>query len=248
VWAQQSSQGSAAQKSSQSGEQRGQSGQQAKMAAGLISAEQLKGKKVMDAQNRNVGEITNLFVDPKSGRIQRADIDFDIGPAHKYSVSWDKLKVRQQGNDMVVTLDESIVKRVQQAGASGRAREGEGLFYRDYDVAGIGDAERAQQRQISASQLSAEQIRKIQQKLNQEGFHAGQVDGKWSNETQTAIRNFQQNKGLQTTGQLDEKTVDELGLDADEFRQQAQPANQRNQSASDRGSSGSKSATGGSSR
>jgi peptidoglycan hydrolase-like protein with peptidoglycan-binding domain len=67
-----------------------------------------------------------------------------------------------------------------------------------------------------------EQIRKVQQKLNQEGFHAGQVDGKWSSETQSAIRNFQQSKGMKATGQLDERTLDELGLEADEFRQKSQ--------------------------
>jgi peptidoglycan hydrolase-like protein with peptidoglycan-binding domain len=44
------------------------------------------------------------------------------------------------------------------------------------------------------------------------------VNGKWSSETQNAISNFQQMKGLKTTGQLDERTLDQLGLEADEFR------------------------------
>ena len=91
----------------------------------------------------------------------------------------------------------------------------------DGGVFGVGDS---QNRQISASQLNAEQIRKIQQKLNQQGFHAGQVDGKWSSETQAAIRNFQQSKGMKVSGQLDELTLDELGLEADEFRQKAKSA------------------------
>jgi peptidoglycan hydrolase-like protein with peptidoglycan-binding domain len=106
-------------------------------------------------------------------------------------------------------------------GEKTRAQQGEqrqndrGLFER---------ASEDQQR-LPADQMSAEQIRKVQQQLNKEGFHAGSVDGKWSSQTQSAIRNFQESKGLQVTGQLDERTLDELGLDADEFREQSQPEN-----------------------
>ena len=225
AWAQQSKEGKATQSKQSSEQQSKQSRQQDKIADGLITATDLQDHRVLDAQNREVGTITNLFIDPQSGRIQRADIEFSrsiFNGDHKYSVAWDKLKVREQGQDVVVTLDESIVKRVQQAGAS-RVTEGDGVYTQRQvgGVLGLGDS---QNQQISASQLNAEQIRKIQQKLNQQGFHAGQVDGKWSSETQAAIRNFQQSKGMKVSGQLDERTLDELGLEADEFRQKAKPA------------------------
>jgi sporulation protein YlmC with PRC-barrel domain len=221
VWAQQSKQDKATQS-----KQGSQPRQQDKIAEGLIPATALQDHEVVDAKNREIGTITNLFVDPKSGRIERADIEFSnsiFGSDHKYSVAWDKLNVKRQGEDVVVTMDESIVKRVQQAGKSGRVAEGEGVYTqrRDDGILGMGDSGKSQQ-PIQASQLSAEQIRKVQQKLNQEGFHAGQVDGKWSSETQSAIRNFQQSKGMKATGQLDERTLDELGLEADEFRQRSQ--------------------------
>ena len=51
-----------------------------------------------------------------------------------------------------------------------------------------------------------------------QGFDAGPVNGKWGSEAQTAVRNFQQMKGLNVTGQLDKRTLDEMDLDADEFR------------------------------
>jgi sporulation protein YlmC with PRC-barrel domain len=221
AWAQQSGQNKAPQS-----KQGSQSRQQGKMADNLIAANELQDHKVLDAQNREVGTITNVFIDTQSGKVQRADIEFStsiFGGDHKYSVAWDKLKVKEQGQDVVVTLDESIVKRVQQAGKTGRVAEGEGIYSQRQDggILGVGEPGRDQQ-PISASQLSTEQIRKIQQKLNQEGFHAGQVDGKWSSETQSAIRNFQTNKGMKATGQLDERTLDELGLEADEFRQKKQ--------------------------
>jgi sporulation protein YlmC with PRC-barrel domain len=222
AWAQQSGQDKAA-PSKQSSQARQQSN---KIAENLIPASTLQDQEVVDAKNREIGTITNLFVDPQSGRIQRADIEFStslFGPDHKYSVEWDKLNVKRQGQEVVVTMDESIVKRVQQAGKSGRVAEGEGVYTQRQDggILGLGDSQRSQQ-PISASQLNVEQIRKVQQKLNQEGFHAGQVDGKWSSETQSAIRNFQQSKGMKATGQLDERTLDELGLEADEFRQKSQ--------------------------
>ena len=232
AWAQQNSQ-----KAMQS-KPGSQSQHQDKMADNLINANELEDHKVVDAQNREVGTITDLFIDPRSGKVQRADIEFSssiFGGGHKYSIAWDKLKVKEQGKDVVVTLDESIVKRVQQAGASGKVKEGDGIYSqqeRGGAILGVGDSQKDQQ-QISAAQLSSEQIRKIQQELNKKGFDAGQVDGKWSSETQTAIRNFQQSKGLNTTGQLNERTLDELGLEPDEFRE-------KSQSRSGSGSTGSK--------
>jgi sporulation protein YlmC with PRC-barrel domain len=211
LWAQQ-----AAQKNSPSSQTRPQF-----KGAGMITATDLQDHKVLDTENREVGTITNLFIDPQSGRIQRADIEFSrsvFGGDHKYSVAWEKLNVREQGNDVVVRLDESIIKRVQQAGASGRIAEGDGIYAqgdRREGVSGVGDSK---DRQISASQLSSDKIRKIQQKLNQQGFDAGPVNGEWSSEAQTAVRNFQQMKGLNVTGQLDKRTLDEMDLDADEFR------------------------------
>jgi hypothetical protein len=63
------------------------------------------------------------------------------------------------------------------------------------------------------AQMSSEEIRQVQQKLTEMGFHAGEVDGQWGPQTQSAIKNFQQQKGLEPTGQLDKKTMDELGVE-----------------------------------
>ena len=63
-------------------------------------------------------------------------------------------------------------------------------------------------------QLKAEQVKEIQQKLNKQGFSAGHDDGLWGPDTSTAVKNFQEKKGLQATGQLDQKTLKALGVDA----------------------------------
>lgn len=70
---------------------------------------------------------------------------------------------------------------------------------------------------ISPQDLSRDQVRKIQQALDKEGFKSGHVDGIWGHETQNAVKQFQQSKQLPATGQLDEQTVADLGLNTSQF-------------------------------
>ena len=44
------------------------------------------------------------------------------------------------------------------------------------------------------------------------GHDAGAADGKMGPKTQAALKEFQQSKGLQASGQLDQKTVAALGV------------------------------------
>ena len=227
VWAQQS--GSSDRQEQQRGRQ-----EQSQRSGDLISADRLKNSRVVDQQNREIGELSNLFIDPKSGRITRADIDFNsgvFGTGETYSVSWDQLSVSRQGDEMIVAVDQSVVQRVQQASerADRRSTQAQQREQRQGSTVGAyrqGDrspqAQQRDQQRLSADQMSTEQIRKVQLHLNKEGFNAGSVDGKWNSQTQDAIRNFQEFKGIQATGQLNERTLDELGLDADEFREQSQ--------------------------
>lgn len=61
--------------------------------------------------------------------------------------------------------------------------------------------------------VNAAQVRQAQQKLNDMGYRAGQVDGVWGPNTQAAIRNFQQAKGLEATGRLNPQTINALGIE-----------------------------------
>lgn len=60
--------------------------------------------------------------------------------------------------------------------------------------------------------LSSSQIMQIQQRLNQEGFNAGPVDGNWGPETAEAVRDFQIRKGMEAAGGLDLGTLAALGV------------------------------------
>jgi peptidoglycan hydrolase-like protein with peptidoglycan-binding domain len=62
-------------------------------------------------------------------------------------------------------------------------------------------------------QLSQNEIQNVQQHLQQQGYYKNaKVDGRWGPHTQQAVESFQQAKGLPTTGQLDQQTLNALGV------------------------------------
>jgi peptidoglycan hydrolase-like protein with peptidoglycan-binding domain len=70
---------------------------------------------------------------------------------------------------------------------------------------------------VSSQALSQEDVRKVQSSLNEAGFQAGPVDGIWGPQTAGALRNFQQARGLEASGQLDDQTILALGFSREEF-------------------------------
>jgi peptidoglycan hydrolase-like protein with peptidoglycan-binding domain len=57
------------------------------------------------------------------------------------------------------------------------------------------------------SLANAEQVRHVQQKLNDMGYHAGSIDGVLGPQTASALRQFQQARNLDATGHIDSKTL-----------------------------------------
>jgi peptidoglycan hydrolase-like protein with peptidoglycan-binding domain len=51
------------------------------------------------------------------------------------------------------------------------------------------------------------QVSQIQQALNDQGYNVGPVDGQMGPKTKAALKQFQQAKGLQASGKLDQQTV-----------------------------------------
>ena len=71
---------------------------------------------------------------------------------------------------------------------------------------GIGSAPAARARGRH-SLANAEQVRQVQQKLNDIGYHAGSVDGVLGPQTESALRQFQQARNLDATGHIDSNTL-----------------------------------------
>ena len=55
-------------------------------------------------------------------------------------------------------------------------------------------------------------VRQVQERLQTVGFSPGGIDGSMGPKTQQALRCFQNAKGLRTTGDLDEPTLNALGI------------------------------------
>jgi peptidoglycan hydrolase-like protein with peptidoglycan-binding domain len=71
----------------------------------------------------------------------------------------------------------------------------------------------AQQGQAQAGH-SAEVIKRVQEKLAAAGHDVGPADGIIGARTRQGLQAFQQAKGIEATGQLDQRTLAALGVDA----------------------------------
>jgi peptidoglycan hydrolase-like protein with peptidoglycan-binding domain len=66
---------------------------------------------------------------------------------------------------------------------------------------------------IPGNMLSPASVQTIQARLHDLNFYSGPRDGIWGAETQRAIEEFQQGRGLQVNGQVNPATLAALGLD-----------------------------------
>jgi peptidoglycan hydrolase-like protein with peptidoglycan-binding domain len=68
----------------------------------------------------------------------------------------------------------------------------------------------ASSRHQGAARVTRSDIRQAQEKLRQDGFYHGKVDGIDGAKTRQAIRNYQRKNGLPVTARLDQNTLNEL--------------------------------------
>ncbi|MBD0275666.1 MAG: peptidoglycan-binding protein [Acetobacteraceae bacterium] len=65
--------------------------------------------------------------------------------------------------------------------------------------------------------LSPQGLMAVQERLRQVGVYPGRPDGAWGPDSQAALERFQQSRGLQVTGNLNQATVATLGLSPNEL-------------------------------
>jgi peptidoglycan hydrolase-like protein with peptidoglycan-binding domain len=59
-----------------------------------------------------------------------------------------------------------------------------------------------------------EQVKAVQQALQDKGHQTGDIDGRMGPKTRAALRAFQQKEGLKSTGRADAETMAKLGVEA----------------------------------
>jgi peptidoglycan hydrolase-like protein with peptidoglycan-binding domain len=73
---------------------------------------------------------------------------------------------------------------------------------------------RSRRRERGQKAPTPDRISEIQEALAKDGSYAGKPNGKWDESTQDALRKFQESHGLNPTGKLDAKSLQQLGLGA----------------------------------
>jgi peptidoglycan hydrolase-like protein with peptidoglycan-binding domain len=66
--------------------------------------------------------------------------------------------------------------------------------------------------QLGTPELSKNDMRAVEEALQAKGYKPGKIDGVADDEARAAIRTFQKDNGLSTTGMVDQRTADKLGV------------------------------------
>jgi len=73
-------------------------------------------------------------------------------------------------------------------------------------------AKKSRRRERGQKAPTSDRISEIQQALAKDGSFTGKPNGKWDASTVDAMKRFQETHGLNATGKLDAKTLQQLGL------------------------------------
>lgn len=70
---------------------------------------------------------------------------------------------------------------------------------------------------VQAASYNKATIKKVQEKLNYLGYNCGEPDGVVGNTTKTAIKKYQKNKGLKSTGTVNKSLLKSLKIKANKI-------------------------------
>ncbi len=73
-------------------------------------------------------------------------------------------------------------------------------------------SKKSSRKEVGQRAPTADRVSEIQQALAKDGSFAGTANGKWDDSTVEAMKKFQAGHGLNPTGKLDARTLNQLGL------------------------------------
>lgn len=209
----------------------------------MISAESLVNSKVLDHNNKEIGTVKSLMLDPQSGKLVRADITLGggsllgIGAEQRVSVPWEQLSVKRQDRNFVVVLNQEFVEAVkteqtQRTTKNDKQKEpasAKGVGATQPTQPSVSQAKQQQTPGMGSDQqvsASADDINKAKEALKEKGLNPGPLDGKMDSQTQQALREFQKQNNLTVTGSLDQQTAEKLGVKLSADKQSTQQPSQ----------------------
>jgi sporulation protein YlmC with PRC-barrel domain len=91
-----------------------------------ITSESLVGTTVRDGQGKNVGQVSQLLIDAKEGKVTSVIIKrggaFGLG-GQEVSVPWDSLKIQRDQDDVVVTIQQELLEQAPAASPATRPQD-----------------------------------------------------------------------------------------------------------------------------
>ncbi len=88
-----------------------------KLTVQSIPADQLRNARVVDKQGEELGQVRELRIDPKEGRITQAEIGvggvLGIGQ-ERFNVDWKQVEVMQRDREIVLALSDEAAMRARQ--------------------------------------------------------------------------------------------------------------------------------------
>lgn len=140
---------------------------------------------------------------------------YRIGTEEAVTQQWSKL-TSNEGSGLFGTKAEAFIRKIYDAPKLFlRIVDRNGKRHDEvFDLAGSKRAfdEVAAACGFSTIELSSEDFRTIQSMLNAAGFDAGTADGRWGNDSASAMKQYQQSVGLAQTGIPDRETLKQMGL------------------------------------
>jgi peptidoglycan hydrolase-like protein with peptidoglycan-binding domain len=138
----------------------------------------------VERNGKQVGSVQRVMVNPTSGRIEHVDIVMNEGQQRVIAVPWSGLRVFQD-NGGNITL--SLTSRA------------------------ASEASPSASPSLSASTPApANNVATAQQRLKDDGYYSGTIDGVLGPNTVAALRAYQRDHRLSVTGRLDSPTVRSL--------------------------------------
>ena len=81
---------------------------------GLVQAEWLKGRPVVNAQNKDIGKIEEVWFDPKDGRVKELIVSvggvLGIGDKQKV-VDYKNVRIAWENQKLIVKMDENALRQ-----------------------------------------------------------------------------------------------------------------------------------------
>ena len=155
----------------------------------MISAESLVNSKVLDRNNKEIGTVKSLMLDPKSGKLVRADITLGggsllgRGEEQRVLVPWEQLSVKRQERDFVLVINQEFVETTKAEQTKRTAKDekqkesasakGAGATQQTQPPASRGKQQQSPARSNQQLNASADDINKAKEALKEKGLNPG---------------------------------------------------------------------------